>query len=167
MTNLFNRLRDALPLIAMLIALIFMLLPLRPFDTAGIAPPVTLMAVVFWSIFVPSTVPLWLVAAMGMIEDLTTFGPVGLTALLLVLCSVGIDALRRDLVDLSFPLLWLGFGVLSAAYLTLEWIGFSLAAGAFLDFAPVAARWALGIAFFPLMLRFILMPLHRLVVAGR
>lgn len=167
MTNLFNRLRDSLPLFAMLTALLFMLLPLRPFDTAGIAPPVTLMAVVFWSIFVPTTVPLWLIAIIGMVEDLVTGGPVGLTALLLVSCAVVIDALRRDLVDLSFPILWLGFGLLSAGYLALEWIGFSLAAGSFLDAAPVAARWALGIAFFPLMLRFILMPLHRLVVAGR
>lgn len=167
MTNLLNRLRDALPLLAMLAALLFMLLPLRPFDTAGIAPPVTLMAVVFWSVFVPTTVPLWLVAAMGLLEDLATGGPFGLTAFLLVLCAVGIDALRRDLVDLSFPLLWLGFGFLSAAFLALEWIGFSLSAGTALDFAPSAARWALGIAFFPLMLRFVLMPLHRLVVAGR
>jgi rod shape-determining protein MreD len=167
MTNLSNRLRDTLPMLAILGALLFMLLPLRPFDTAGIAPPVTLMAVVFWSLFVPSALPLWLVAAVGLVEDLLTGGPLGLTALLLLLAGVLIDTLRRDLVELSFPLLWLGFGAVSAGYLTLEWIGFSLTAGTALDFAPSAARWALGVAFFPLMLRFVLMPLHRLVVAGR
>lgn len=162
--GILTRLREALPAALVLLVLLLLLVPLRPLDSLGFAPPVTLMAVVFWSLFVPASMPLWLVGGLGLLEDLATGAPLGLTALLLLLCVVAIDALRRDLIDLSFPLLWFGYAFVSALFVSLEWLGFSIAARDALEFAPSALRWALGVAFFPLFLRFWLMPMHTLVM---
>lgn len=160
------RLREAVPAALILLVLLLLMVPFRPLDQLGFAPPVTLMAVVFWALFVPASLPLWLVGGLGLAEDLLTGAPFGLNALLLMLAVVAVDALRRDLIDRSFPWLWLGYALVSGLFVSAEWMGFSIAARDALDFAPAALRWALGVALFPLFLRFWLMPMHG-VVMGR
>lgn len=131
-------------------------LPIEAPRLGEITPMLTVMAVFYWSIYRPELMPSWLAFVIGLLQDLISGGPVGLTALILVLVATYVGSQRRVFLSRSFMVGWGGFALIALAVAAASWAIASLYLGAVLRPAPMllqalattllypALVWALG-----------------------
>lgn len=123
-----------------------------PFSIPGyvaVVPLFTLMPVYYWTIYRPDLLRPPIVFAGGVILDLLTGAPLGLSSLLLLIAQAAILTQRRFFVDKLFPFLWLGFTLLAAVAVALLWLTGGLLGGLLLDPRPATLQWVLTVACFP------------------
>ncbi|MCC6597610.1 MAG: rod shape-determining protein MreD [Alphaproteobacteria bacterium] len=111
--------------------------------------PFFLMAVYYWSIYRPALVPPWMVFLSGLLLDLLSGLPLGLNALLFVLCRWAAVDQRRYLTSQNFFIVWIGFAFLNVAYVLAQWFVFLLVYRHFYPFSEIGFSLALGTALFP------------------
>lgn len=113
--------------------------------------PFFLMAVYYWSIYRPSMMPPWLVFASGLLLDLLSGVPLGLNAVLFMLCRMAVTDQRRFLFGQGFVVIWLGFAFLNAASVLLQWLAFSAVYRQWFPLTEAGSLIILGVALFPLV----------------
>lgn len=138
-----------LPAVTMIIAVLISVLPVRVPGYAALTPAFTLMAAYHWTIYRPDLLPPWLLFGVGLAEDLLTGGPVGVTALLLLLARGAVLKSRRYFVNRGFTFVWAGFTVLAGGGLLFMWAVHCALDLAILDFRSTLFRTVLTIASFP------------------
>src|ERR1051326_2111912 len=79
-----------LPSVTLIVAALISVLPVRAPGYAALTPAFTLMAAYHWTIYRPDLSPPWVLFGIGLLEDLLTGGPVGVTALLLLLARAAV-----------------------------------------------------------------------------
>lgn len=107
-----------------LLTLILILLGAVPLNIAGydtMMPLWALIAVYYWTIYRPDLMPAWAVFLLGLLQDLLGGGPVGLTALILVLMQSYCLSQRRAFATRSFLIGWLGFMLVAGGAAALAW----------------------------------------------
>lgn len=139
-----------LPVATTILAALVSILPLRIPGYAALTPAFTLMAAYHWTIYRPDLLPPLALFAIGLIEDLLVGGPVGVTALLLLLTYVAVLSYRRYFVDRTFPFVWTGFTLLAIVAMLGLWALHCLLEGVLLDLRTTLFRAVLTIAIFPL-----------------
>ena len=107
------------------------------------------MAVYHWTIYRPDLLPPIGIFAVGLAQDLLVGAPVGVGALVLLLARAAVLRYRRFFINCTFPFVWTGFTLLSAAAMLLWWalecaVQFSL-----FDLRSTVFRTVLTIAVFP------------------
>jgi rod shape-determining protein MreD len=114
-----------------------------------LAPMLLVMAVYYWSIYRPKLLPAWLAFVLGLMHDLLSGGPLGMTALLLLtLRGLGVSQ-RRLFVSRSFVLNWWGFALTATATSIVWWIAISIYHVRWLDPTLALLQCAMACALYP------------------
>lgn len=151
-----RNLRQSIPILLCVIAVLMSAMPIRVPGYSDIAPSFVLIVVFFWTLNRPELLPPGALFGIGLLDDFLTGGPVGLSGLVLMVVCIGMGTQSRVLRGQPFEILWLAFAVVAlgarlvATLLAALWTGIAFDAGSFLvAFAvtvalyPVAA-WIMG-----------------------
>lgn len=159
-----GRLRCVTPFAVTLALAVMPSLPLGlPAQVPG-APWFTLMAVFYWTIYRPDLMPAPAVFAAGLVQDLVTGAPVGMTALILLAVYNLVLKQRRTFIGKPFAVTYWGFAlVASAACLS----GYLL--GCLLNFTLLAPQQSVlqyltTLALFPALVWFFVRTHRRMLV---
>lgn len=139
--------------VTLLVIFALLLISTFPFTLANIGeirPSFLLIAVYYWAVMRPSTLPPFGVFAVGLAFDLIADYPFGLSALTLVLAQWITVSQRKFLLGQSFIVMWMGFAIVAAGAGALQWAAFSLFEFHLVNIRPCIASAILTAAFFPL-----------------
>lgn len=152
--------RNLLPFAITVLMMLVAMAPTRIPALSAVAPPLALMAVFYWAIHRPDLLRPGVVFVIGVLQDLLSGMPIGLSALVFIVAYWVVLTQRRFFLGNSFLLLWWGFGMVAIAAAAIKWAIYSLTFVTVLDAKPVAFQALLAIAIFPLP-AWVLMRLHR------
>jgi len=138
-----------LPVATTVFAMLLSVQPLNIPGYAAVTPAFTLMAAYHWTIYRPDLLPGLALFVIGILQDLLADGPIGATALLLLLVHAIVLTHRRHFVNWPFPFVWAGFTLLSSGAMLFLWALHSLLAAEFLDLRSTVFRGVLTVAAFP------------------
>ena len=139
---------------------VLMVLAASPIGLPSAMAAVALACVFFWSLFRPASMAPPYVFALGLLQDLLSFAPLGVGILtLLLLHGVTLRA-RRVLARQSFLLVWLAFCGMAAGAVTLGFILQALLGFRLPPVMPALHLLGLTIGFYP-ALAWVLTRLHR------
>jgi rod shape-determining protein MreD len=137
----------------LLIVSVLLLVSTFPFTLAGlgeIRPSFLLIAVYYWAVVRPATLPPYGVFFVGLAFDLIADYPFGLTALTLVVAQWLTKSQRKFLLGQSFIVMWMGFTLVAGGAALLQWGVFSLFDWRLLAIEPCLVSALLTTVFFPL-----------------
>jgi len=146
--------RLLLPGVVLLFFVILTLAPLRLPYLSDILPLLPVLAVFQFSLATPERLPGPFLLAMGVLLDLLLGGPgapVGVSALGFVLVRAAVVGSRRHLVGVPFLFQWVGFCILSWAFVALVWAFTSLWTWTVIDPVPAMMQYAVMIVAYPLL----------------
>lgn len=144
-----RRIAVGLPALTLLAAAILELIPLGVGHLPSVRPLLVLSAVYYWSIYRPELVPAPLVFATGLLLDLLSGAPLGLTALLLVALHGFCVSQRQVLISRSFGVGWAGFILVAVGAAWFEWLVASVYFLRLVDPRSLLVQFALTIALYP------------------
>lgn len=124
-------------------------LPIEAPRIGEITPMLTVMAVFYWSIYRPELLPPWIAFAIGLLQDLVSGGPVGMTALILVLVAAYVATQRRVFLTRSFMVGWGGFALIALAVAAGSWALASLYFGGVMRPAPILLQAMATVMLYP------------------
>ncbi len=113
--------RSSAPVAVAVILLLATALPMGFAAHQGGLPLTALASVFFWTLYRPGLMPPWVVFGLGVLADLLTAAPLGVSALILLLLHGGVLTQRRALAKQSFLIVWIGFALFAATLLALNW----------------------------------------------
>lgn len=113
-------LRGALPFLSVFFLMLLVFLPLPFF--ANLIPHLTLIGVYYWSVFRPGLMPIWLVFIIGVLQDVLSGGPLGMTALLLIMVRLLVSLQGRKFLERDFLFSWLIFGFVAIVFGLCAWM---------------------------------------------
>jgi rod shape-determining protein MreD len=145
-----NLLARLLPIATTAAAAVFSIQPVHIPGYASLTPAFTLMTVYHWTIYRPDLLPPLAVFLLGVGFDLLSGGPLGVTALLLLLARAVVLRYRRAFMNRTFPFVWGGFTLLSVAAMLGLWALHSLLALGSVEFRGSIFRAVLTISLFPI-----------------
>ena len=140
-----------------------MLVGMVPLPLPGyaiVAAPFTLMCLFYWVIHRPDLLRPLVVFAIGLLQDLISGAPIGLTPMVLMLAYWLLITQRRFFLGRSFLMLWTGFALVAAGAAAVQWLVFAVMTASLLDAQPVLVQAVLGVALFPAVV-WLLQRLHR------
>ncbi len=157
--------RNLAPIAVTVMMMLLGMVPLRiPFYT-GVAPALTLMAVYYWAIHRPDLLRPSAVFAIGLLQDLLSGGPLGLSALMLVCAHWMVLTQRRFFLANSFALLWFGFVLIVIGAAALQWVVVCALSASILPFIAPLFQALLTLALFP-MFAWLFIRVHRAFLQG-
>ena len=137
------------PTLATLALAVLSVLPLRFPDYAAVAPLLALAGLYYWTIYRPDLLQPPAAFLCGVVLDLLSGAPLGVSALVFLLARAAVLPQRRFFVDRLFPFVWGGFTLLAAAAIAFLWLLGSVLEGAILDMRAAVLQWVLTVACFP------------------
>jgi rod shape-determining protein MreD len=99
-----------------------MVLAAAPAGPPGAVAAVGLPAVFFWSVHRPTAMPSPMVFALGLLQDLLGFAPLGAGVLTLLAVHGAAVRWRRPIARQSFPVVWILYCVTAGAAAALGWV---------------------------------------------
>lgn len=154
-----TRLREALPLLFALATVLVDLAP-RPAAAGGdVAPYLTLGVVYFWTVYRPDLMSNPAVFAIGLVYDLLSGMPLGVTALALLAGRAILLARQRFFHAKSFGVIWALFLLWAPVVEVLRYGIAAASVGRLVDPTPLVVQCALTVALYP-ALSWILVRLH-------
>lgn len=114
-----------------------------------VRPYFMLMGVFFFAVYRPTLMPPSLAFFLGLLIDLLSFTPLGMTSLVLVAVQWIAREQRKFILSQSFLLIWTGFALLVLASCALQWGMFSLIQMKPVAPGPVAVSAVLSVFLFP------------------
>jgi rod shape-determining protein MreD len=110
-----------------------------------------LMSVYYWTIYRPDHLPYIVVFLIGLLVDLLTYGPPGVTPFALLIVRATVLSQRKFFVGKSFPIVWWGFALATVAVTVVGWGVGGLYGGRVLDPRSFAFQAVLTAAFYPVL----------------
>ena len=117
----------------------------------AVTPAFALMAVYHWTLYRPDLLPFVAVFAAGLLLDMLTGAPLGISSLVLLLAYALVLSPRQLLLGRRFTVVWLGFLALAAAAAVLQWAVVSLFYGMLLDVRAFLFQGVLTVATYPVV----------------
>jgi rod shape-determining protein MreD len=143
--------RAAVPFAFALLGLPLTKLPFGIPHQAALPPAVTLIAVWFWSLFRPASMPPPAVFALGLLLDLVGYLPLGVGVLTL-LTAHGIALLwRRFVIEQGFALAWLAFLPIALGGAVMVWALTALLSLRVLPAGPALFQALMTAALYPVL----------------
>jgi rod shape-determining protein MreD len=143
-TNIWRQLdaasRHAWPASCALFGLFLIGLPFGLPYQAELRPAYAMACVFFWSLYRPASLPVPLVALLGLLLDLLNLSQLGLWAVLLLLLQGATLAARRRLAPSGFLLNWAAFTGLATLFSALFWAMQSLLTLTLLSLIPLGVQ---------------------------
>jgi len=116
----------------------------------AIAPPLGLVALYYWSLHRPDLFRPSMAFAIGLLNDVVNFLPLGLSALLFVAAHQLVLRQRRFFAGHSFFMMWIGFALIATLVMLCEWMALGLIRWQWVPFVPPLMQDILVIVIFPL-----------------
>ncbi len=116
---------------------------------ALVAPAFSLMAVYYWAIHGPDLMPPVAVFVIGLLQDILTGAPTGVSAFVLLLVYAAMRNQRRPFLGKPFLVMWFGFVVVAPAATFVEWLVASAAIGKLIPSHPTVVALLLTLALYP------------------
>ncbi|MFV3073432.1 rod shape-determining protein MreD [Niveispirillum fermenti] len=160
LTQLDQTARNLLPLGITVVAMLIGMVPLHLPGYAPITAPFMLMSLFYWVIHRPDLLRPMVVFMIGLLHDLISGTPVGMTSLALILAYWLLITQRGFFLGRSFVMLWIGFALVASGAAAVQWTVFALMTASLLDARAVIVQSLLGVALFPLV-AYLLQRLHR------
>ena len=155
MAGLARRLRHwivALAPLASSVALVMATaMPLYLPHVGSVTPQLGVAAVFYWSIYRPDLMSYGSAFAVGIVADVLSGAPLGITALALVVVRRLVLAQRRFFLGKPFHVLWSGFLIVALAASLVVWIASSLYLFTLLAVVPLTLRTLVTVALFPVV----------------
>lgn len=129
--DIFNR--YILPGMVMALLFVLSVVPMHIPYYGSVRPYFMLMGVFFFAVYRPALMPPSLAFILGLLIDLLSLTPLGMTSLVLVAAQWIAREQRKFILSQSFLLIWCGFALLVAASCAVQWGMISL-----LQLKPVA-----------------------------
>lgn len=120
-------------------------------QTNALEIPFILMFLYYWSIYRPMLIPPILAFMLGLVFDLLSGLPVGLSSFLFVLVRQLTSEQRIFLSSQTFFVVWLGFMVVCAFGILIQWMLFGLVNLEWSPLEPPLRVIVIGIILFPLI----------------
>ncbi len=139
----------SIPVATTLLLVFLTVVPWRLPGFGPITPAFTLMAVFYWGLYRPDRLPYGAIFCLGLIQDLLSGTPLGMTSLVLLLVQGTLISQHRFLLGKSFLVTWCGFMLVAPAAAILSWIVGSVFFGAFLAPIPIVIQVLLTILLYP------------------
>ena len=127
-----------------------------------VAPPLALIAVYYWTVQRPDLFGPGMAFAIGLLNDIVNYLPMGMSALIFVVAHQVILQYRRFLTGHAFFMLWTGFTLTLVAVMVAEWALICLIRWQWNPVLPVLLQILLAVCFFPLPC-WLLIRLQRLI----
>lgn len=131
----------------------------------NVRPFFLLVGVYYWAVYRPTLMPPWYVFALGLMTDILSGLPVGLSAFVLVCVQWIVRSQRLYLMGQSFLGMWMGFGVTCLIVAAMQIILFSVVTQSLPPVAPALASVGLSVCLFP-AISLALVGTHRLLPAS-
>ncbi|MBI0433992.1 rod shape-determining protein MreD [Roseomonas sp. KE0001] len=128
---------------------LLMVLLSAPTGLPSAVPAVALGCVFFWSLFRPAVMPPPACFALGLLQDLLGFAPLGIGVLTLLLTHGTVLRLRRLLARQPFALVWLAFSGFALAAAGLGWLLTALLGWRLPSPVPALVQGALSLGLYP------------------
>jgi len=138
-----------LPVATTVAAAVLSIQPVHIPGYAAVAPAFMLMVAYHWAIYRPDLLPTPAIFLIGTAHDLLAGGSLGVTAFLLLIARAVLLRCRRWFPDRSFPFVWGGFTLLTAAAMLGLWILHCLLEAEVVEFRSSIFRAVLTISLFP------------------
>jgi rod shape-determining protein MreD len=116
----------------------------------AVAPPLALMAIYYWAMHRPDLFRPGMAFAIGLLNDVINFMPVGLSALLFVVVHQMVFRNRRYFIGHSFLMMWSGFILAVIGTMFVQWLLLDLFRWQVFPILPVIMQALIAIALFPL-----------------
>ena len=148
-TRLDGTARNLSPMAFTVLLIMIGMVPLRVPNLAPVMPALGLIAVYFWLVYRPESMPAWAVFLVGLVQDLLGGGALGVSVFVLLVVYATLAGQRRFFSRDSFFLMWLTFLPIAAGAFILTWVFNSLIADAALNPRPAAFQYLTTVAFYP------------------
>lgn len=142
-------LRDAAPAVLTAVLVLIEVTPLGIPGLSPVAPSLAMIGVFHWAAFRPEIMPAWLAFLIGVLHDLASGAPLGLTGLVFILLQGVCASQRRWFLTTSFPIAWLLFALIAFGAGLVGWLLTCFYTLQLLDLLPVLMRALITIAFYP------------------
>jgi rod shape-determining protein MreD len=152
--------RNLLPFGTIVVAMLLTMVPLPLPGYSSVTPPLVLICLFYWVVHRPDLLRPLVVFALGVLHDLISGTPLGVTPLYLILAYWLLITQRRFFLGHSFGMLWIGFSLVALGAAAVQWAVFALMSTHLLDARPVLVQALFGVALFPLP-TYVLQRLHR------
>ncbi len=143
--------RHAFPAFTTVMMMLLTELPLKMPGQAALLPAVALIAVWFWSLVRPSSMPPLAVFVIGFLLDLRAYLPLGSGVLTLLIAHGMAARFGRGLVQQGFAMVWLVFGFVATGAAALLWLLTALLTFRLLSPAPALFQAAITAALYPVL----------------
>jgi rod shape-determining protein MreD len=146
--GLINRL---MPMLTVVLCVVASVVPAHLPVFTAVTPSFALMAIYYWTVYRPELLPFVAVFATGLLLDMLTGAPLGISSLVLLLAYGLVLSQREHLLMRRFTVVWLGFLALAATAAVLQWIVVSLFYGMLLDVRAFLFQGVLTVAVYPVV----------------
>lgn len=124
--------------------------PMRIEGFAIVTPSLVSISVFYWAIHRPYLMPAPVVFLLGLISDILTGVPMGLSSLMLLIIFAIAASQRLVFVGKAFILSWWGYFLIATGIAIFSWLIACLYSLTILPVAPIAMQLVLTILVFPL-----------------
>jgi len=143
-------LRGSIPFWLTFFLALLSVVPMRIEGFAIVTPSLVTISVFYWSLHRPNLMSAPVVFVLGLLSDILTGVPMGLSPLILLLVH-GISASQRLVfVGRAFIVTWWGFLLVGAGVAFLSWVIACLYSLSILPILPVLMQFVLSMLVFPL-----------------
>ncbi|MBO6825835.1 MAG: rod shape-determining protein MreD [Sneathiella sp.] len=125
-----------------------------PFRLPGfdmVTPSLLSISVFYWSLHRPYLMPPVVVFVLGVIQDIISGAPFGLSSFIMLIIYVIAVSQRQVFVGKAFIQMWWGFMLVAIGMSILTWVVMCFYSLSFIPFIPVMVQSGLTILFFPLL----------------
>ena len=148
-TRLDGAARSLSPMALTVLLIMVGMVPLRIPNLAPVMPALWLIAVYFWLVYRPESLPALAVFLFGLVPALLCRVALGVGVFVLLVVSAALAGQRRFFARGSFFFIWLTFLPTAAGAFFLTWMFNSLIADTALDPRPAAFQYLTTVAFYP------------------
>ena len=120
--NLKRQAVSLLPLLSGLVLVLVTATPLYLGHVGDVAPRLGVTAVIFWTAYRPDLFGYASAFLLGLVADLMTGLPLGLTALVLVMVRYGVVTRRRYFLRKAFHIVWAEYALVVMAAVVVHWL---------------------------------------------
>ncbi len=118
---------------------------------SGIAPVLGLVSVFYWSIYRPDLLPPYAAFLLGLLSDIVSGLPIGVSAFVLLLVQGVTASQRRFFITRTFLVAWWGFGMVSAAAFGVSWLLLGVLFDRVVDNQALMFEFLMTLAVYPVL----------------
>ena len=143
--------RQLLPFGLTLALVLVNAVPTRLPGFAPVVPLLPLIGVYYWAIYRPELLPPSVAFALGLVNDVISGTPLGVSSLVYLLTQGMTASQRRFFHSKPFLIAWWGFSLVGMGAFSLQWALVSLIVGRMLEVRAVMFEFLMTVSFYPLL----------------